>query len=52
MDTLGEWSDGDDQWIMDVDVPGERNDRLVPRDRFVRQYGNARNVKNLWMFEN
>ena len=27
MDTLGEWSDGDDQWIMDVDVPGERNDR-------------------------
>ena len=27
MDTLGEWSDGDDQRIMDVDVPGERNDR-------------------------
>ena len=26
MDTLGEWSDGDDQRIMDVDVPGERDD--------------------------
>ena len=26
MDTLGEWSDGDDGWIMDVDVPDERDD--------------------------
>ena len=26
MDTLGEWSDGDDEWIFDVDVPDERDD--------------------------
>ena len=26
MDTLGEWSDGDDEWIFDVDVPDERGD--------------------------
>ena len=26
MDTLGEWSDGDDGWIFDVDVPDERDD--------------------------
>ena len=26
MDTLGEWSDGDDEWILDVDVPDEWDD--------------------------
>ena len=34
MDTLGEWSDGDDEWILDVDVPDEWNDPEA--DAFIR----------------
>ena len=34
MDTLGEWSDGDDSWIMDVDVPDEWDDPEA--DAFIR----------------
>ena len=34
MDTLGEWSDGDDGWIMDVDVPIEWDDpeQMMPTE--------------------
>ena len=34
MDTLGEWSDGDDEWILDVDVPDEWDDPEA--DAFIR----------------
>ena len=34
MDTLGEWSDGDDEWIFDVDVPDEWDDPEA--DAFIR----------------
>ena len=34
MDTLGEWSDDDDQWILDVDVPDEWDDPEA--DAFIR----------------
>ena len=34
MDTLGEWSDGDDEWILDVDVPDGWDDPEA--DAFIR----------------
>ena len=48
MDTLGEWSDGDDEWILDVDVPDEWDDPEA--DAFIRnipeQTGEGKKRKN------